>query len=222
MHKTCYLVIAAGIAAAFTCPPMVAPGHAQSATTNPGFGANSGQINTGSEPSPSSQSNAVSNIPSPEKARAALLAPISRQPSTGDTPASTTGTGGQSTPNAASEPPPSGPISSFGQTIPAKFSERNDTLDHVPIMAWPLRLDDAQLKSIYDAIMADKSQPVAGAETLKPASELSPDQALHGMHPLPQSVNGIDGVRGLYFVKGKNKALLVDGPTRTVVAEIQG
>jgi len=221
MHKTYYLAIATGFAGVLTWSPLVGSGHAQSARTSPGFAPNSGQINPGSEPHPSSQSSAVSDIPSPEKARAALLAPISRQPSTGDAPASTTGTGGQSPPNAAGEPPPSGPISSFGQTIPAKFSKRNDTLDHVPIMAWPLRLDDAQLKSIYDAVMADKSQPVAGAETLHPASELSPDEALHGMHPLPQSVNGIDGVRGLYFVKGKSKALLVDGPTRTVVAEIK-
>jgi hypothetical protein len=162
----------------------------------------------------------VIKLPSPEEARAALLTPVSRQPSTGDTPASTTGTGAPGT--AAAEPPPSGPISSFGQTIPAKFSKRNDTLDHLPIMAWPLRLDDAQLKSIYDAIMADKSQPVAGADALVPASELSPDQALHGMHPLPAGVNGIDGVRGLYYLKAEKKALLVDGPTRTVVAEIKG
>lgn len=221
MHKTHYLAVAVGVAAALTLSP-VAPGHAQSTPTNPGFAPNSGQINSGSEPAPSSQSSAVSNMPSPEQARAALFAPISRQPSTGDVPSSTTGAGGQSVPNAAGEPPPSGPISSFGQTIPAKFSKRNDTLDHVPIMAWPLRIDDAQLKSIYDAAMADKSQPVADAEALKPASELSPDQALHGMHPLPESVNGIDGVRGLYFVKGKSKVLLVDGPTRTVVAEIKG
>ncbi len=44
--------------------------------------------------------------------------------------------------NATSEPPPSGPIGSFGQTIPAKFSKRNDILDHVPIMAIPLPLSD--------------------------------------------------------------------------------
>jgi hypothetical protein len=33
---------------------------------------------------------------------------------------------------AAGELPPSGPIGSFGQTIPAKFSKRNDILDRTP------------------------------------------------------------------------------------------
>ena len=74
---------------------------------------------------------------------------------------------------ASGEPPPSGPIGSFGETIPAKFSKRNDILDRTPIMALPLPLSDQQRKQIYDAVMADNSQPVAGADALKPASELS-------------------------------------------------
>ena len=203
-------------------------GHAEDAT-NPGLVPNTGQINTGGAAQPSSQSADVTNIPTPEEARAALMAPISRQPSTGDASAATTGTGGrdantgsQPSPdgNASAEPPPSGPIGSFGQTIPAKFSKRNDTLDHVPTMAIPLPLSDQQRKQIYDAVMADKAQPVADADALKPASELSPDQALNGMHPLPESVRGIDGVARLYFVKAKDKVLLVEPATRTVVGQI--
>ncbi|HKA77697.1 MAG TPA: hypothetical protein VKD19_11380 [Pseudolabrys sp.] len=178
---------------------------------------------------PSSQSADFANIPTPDEARAALMAPISKQPSTGDVlPAATSGTGpkepnGPAEPNnanASAEPQPSGPIGSFGQTIPAKFSKRNDILDHVPIMAWPLPLSDQQRKQIYDAVMAEKSQPVAGADALKPSSELSPSQALSGMHPLPTSVRGIDGVTTLYYVKAKDKVLLIDGETRTVVAQI--
>ena len=83
----------------------------------------------------SSRAEDVANIPTPEEARAALLAPISRQPSTGDALATTIGAGdrdanagSQPSPdgNASAEPPPSGPIGSFGQTIPAKFSKRNE------------------------------------------------------------------------------------------------
>lgn len=190
----------------------------------------------GAAPPSSSQSSDVSNVPTPEEARAALMTPVSKQPSTGDaSDATTTGAGtpekgiGAKEPNGGSEanntnasagPPPSGPIGSVGQTIPAKFSRRNDILDHVPIMAWPLPLSDQQRKQIYDAVTANNSQPVVGAETLKPASELSPDQALNGMHPLPTSVRSIDGVSRLYYVKAKGKILLIEPATRTVVGEI--
>lgn len=226
MKNPQYLKVAAAVAAALAWSSIAAPAAAQTATQiNPGFVPDIGQINPGTEPAPPSKSKEVIKLPTPEEARAALMAPISRQPSTGDTPSSTTGTGSsvaqtEGTGGQAGEPPPSGPISSFGQTIPAKFSKRNDTLDRVPTMAWPLRLSDAQLKQIYDGVMADKSKPVAGADMLKPASELTPDQALDGMHPLPKSVNGIDGVEGRYYIKAKDKVFLVDGPTRTVVAEI--
>lgn len=198
-------------------------------SNNSGFDSATGQINSGEAMQLSSQSTDFATIPTPDEARAALMAPISKQPSTGDaSPAMTSGTGPKepngyaepSNANASAGPPPSGPIGSFGQTIPAKFSKRNDTLDHVPIMAWPLPLSDQQRKQIYDAVMAEKSQPVAGADALKPSSELSPAQALSGMYPLPASVRGIDGVTRLYYVKSKNKVLLIDGETRTVVAQI--
>ena len=175
---------------------------------------------------PRSQSSDVSGIPTPDKARAALMAPVSKQPSTGNASAATTGTATQqASPNAGSggatnEPPPSGPIGSFGQTIPAKFSERNDILDHVPIAATPLPLTDDQLKQIYDAVMAEQSKPAADAQALSPGSELSPDQALNGMQPLPASVRDIDGVTRLYYVKAQGKVLLVEPNVRTVVGEI--
>jgi hypothetical protein len=193
--------------------------------TNPSFVPDTGQIKPGTAQQPSSQSTDFANMPTPEEARAALMAPISRQPSTGEASNATTGTGAQgaqatNASEAANEPPPSGPIGSFGQTIPAKFSKRNDTLDRVPIMAIPLPLTDEQRKQIYDAVMADNSQPVPGADALKPASELSPNQALNGMHPLPESVRGIDGVSRLYYVKAKGKILLIEPAARTVVGQI--
>ena len=191
---------------------------------NPGLVPNTGQINTGAAPQPWSKSAEVDNIPAPAEAWAALVQPISRQPSAGGG-ATTTGTGGQQPPasgtiNASSEPPPSGPIGSFGQTIPAKFSKRNDILDHLPTMAIPLPLTQEQRKQIYDAVMAEKSQPVVGADALELASELSPNQALNGMRPLPESVRGIDGVSRLYYIKAKEKVLLIEPNVRTVVGQI--
>lgn len=226
--KNRYLfVLGTAVAAALALPTMGVSSHAADAT-NPGLVPNTGQINTGAAAQPSSQSSDVTNIPTPEEARAALMAPISRQPSTGDSSGATTGTGGGNAnagpqpadANATAEPALSGPIGSFGQTIPAKFSKRNDTLDHVPTMGIPLPLSDQQRKQIYDAVMADKAPPVADADALKPASELSPGQARDGMHPLPESVRGIDGVARLYFVKAKGKVFLVEPATRTVVGQI--
>lgn len=191
---------------------------------NPGLVPNTGQINTGEEPHPWSNS-PDARISTPDEAWAALIEPISRQPSAGADGAVTTGTSGQQPPapvatGASSEPPPSGPIGSFGQTIPAKFSKRNDILDHVPVAATPLPLMAEQRKQIYDAVMAEKSKPVAGADKLKPADELSPDQALNGMQPLPESVRSIDGVSRLYYIKSKDKVLLIEPNVRTVVGEI--
>jgi hypothetical protein len=131
--------------------------------------------------------------------------------------ATTTGKGS----SAAGEPPPSGPIGSFGETIPAKFSARNDILDRTPTMALPLPLTDQQRSQILDAILADNTPATAGADSLMPASELTTDQALNGMHPLPESLRGIEGLAKLQYVKGKNKVLLVEPATRTVVEEFK-
>jgi hypothetical protein len=192
---------------------------------NPGLVPNTGQINTGQEPHPWSNS-PDARIPTPDETWAAIIEPISRQPSAGGAAPTTTGAGGQQPPasgaiNTSSEPPPSGPIGSFGQTIPAKFSKRNDILDHVPTMAIPLPLTQEQRKQIYDAVMAEKSQPVSGADALEPASELSPNQALNGMRPLPESVRGIDGASRLYYIKAKDKVLLIEPNVRTVVGQIK-
>jgi hypothetical protein len=191
---------------------------------NPGLVPNTGQINTGEEPHPWSNS-PDARIPTPDEAWAAIIEPISRQPSAGGAVPTTTGAGNQqqSVPGAtgiSNEPPPSGPIGSFGQTIPAKFSKRNNILDHVPTMAIPLPLTQEQRKQIYDAVMAEKSQPVAGADALEPASELSPNQALNAMRPLPESVRGIGGVSRLYYIKAKDKVLLIEPNVRTVVGQI--
>ena len=105
------------------------------------------------------------------------------------------------------------------QTMPAKFSRRNDLLDHMPMMAWPLRLSEQQRQQIYKAVMADKSAPAAGAEALKPASALAFEQ-LQEMHPLPQAVAGIDGLQGLKYVKGTDKVLLVRPSNGIVVDQV--
>jgi hypothetical protein len=115
---------------------------------------------------------------------------------------------------------PSGPIGATGQTMPAKFSQRNDVLDRVPIMAWPRSLSDEERQHIYQAVMADKMPAANDAARLAPASQLDVNQALHEMHALPASLSGIGEVRNLSYVKSKTKVFLVKPATRIVVDEI--
>ena len=63
--------------------------------------------------------------------------------------------------------------------------------------------------------------PIFSTRSPELASELSPDQALNGMRPLPENVRSIDGVERLYYLKAKSKILLVEPATRTVVGEIE-
>jgi hypothetical protein len=188
---------------------------------DPGFVPNTGQINPGVPEQGASQSHeGVVRTPQ-QAARAALMAPISTQASTGDTPADNaqpqamTGAAGT---NAV--PPPSGPIGSIGQTLPAKFSPRNDAIDHVPTMAWPLWLNDQQQHQIFQAVMADNTKPTSGADALVPSSMLTIDQALNGTHPLPASVTNIAGLGGLTYMKTEKRVLLVEPQTRVVVDEV--
>jgi hypothetical protein len=132
--------------------------------------------------------------------------------------------GGQSSSETASgaattSAGPSGPIGATIQTMPAKFSQRNDLLDHMPMMAWPLPLDAQQRQQIYQAVMDDKSPPAADAAKLKPANALTFEQR-RDMRPLPESLTAIDALQGLKYLKGKDKVLLVRPSTGIVVDEV--
>ena len=237
--------------------------------TDPGFKPDTGQINPGVETPAPSRSTENIPLPTPEESRAAMLEPVSKDPSIGPTAdggqqgagagagAATTGQGGSPssgggggptgqgesisggpTPQQAGNEPrsstapssgatgasgtsPNGPIGSVGETIPAKQSHRNDVLDRTPLMALPQPLSDEQRARIFKAAMADKAQPAADADRLMPASELSTDQALNGLHPLPQDLGDIASVTKLKYVKGKNTVLLVEPSTRIVVEQIK-
>jgi hypothetical protein len=221
------IVAATALAAALALSLAAAQaGSTPSSTTDPGFIPQTGQINPGDAPHPWSATAALPQDKQPpqDQARAALMMPDPvGVPSLGEGPAQ----GNQSTTGAASSPAaqagapaaPPGPIGATLQTMPAKFSERNDLLDHLPVMAWPLQLNEQQRQQIYQTVMADKSQPAASADALKPAASLSYDQE-RDMHPLPPTLAGIDGLQGLRYVKGKDKVLLVRPSNGIVVDQI--
>ena len=185
-----------------------------SSSSDAGFVPDTGQINLGYDPKLASDSK-PRPVPTPAQALAAAMTPVSTQPALGTSAPSA----GASTTGSASSAP-SGPIGAIGVTMPAKFSERNDVLDRVPIMALPLPLSEQQRKTIYQAVMAQNTPAVTGAEVLQPASVLSSEQYFNDLHPLPASVSNIAAISSLGYVKARNKVLLVEPSTRVVFGEI--
>jgi hypothetical protein len=188
---------AAGLLAAVAISITAAQAGEKAWTIDPGFIPDTGQINPGSAPKPWSDAPSEGQQPSQEEARAALMMPDNGLSSAGE----------------------AGPIGATMQTMPEKFSDRNKVIDHVPTTAWPLPLNKQQREQIYEAVMADSSQPPADASALKPGSFLTYEQTLDEQS-LPQAVATIDGLQGLKYVKGKDKVLLVRPPNGIVVDEI--
>jgi hypothetical protein len=221
------LIVSAAVLATATAVAIVAAQASdRSPTVDPGFVPNTGQINPGHAAEPWSDAPPQAPQPSQEEARAALMMPDNGAPSAGPGSTSapnggeqlTTGSTSAST-TAAGRAGPTGPIGATTQTMPAKFSQRNDVLDRVPTTAWPLPLNEEQRRQIFNSVMADSSPPAAGAAALKPGSSLSFEQTLD-LHPLPGAVADMDGLHGLQYVKGTDKVLLVRPPNGIVVDEI--
>jgi hypothetical protein len=192
-----FIVPAAVIASAAAVAMLAAHVGDRTPTLVPGFVPNTGQINLGHAAAPWRDALPQDQHPSEAEARAALMMPDDGAVSIGGP----------------------GPFGATMETMPDKFSQRNELLDHVPTTIWPLPLNNQQREQIYQAAMADNSQPAAGAAALKIGSFLSSEQA-RDEQPLPQAVAGIDGLHGLKYIKGKDKILLVRPPNGFVVDEI--
>jgi hypothetical protein len=199
------------------------------------FAPHDGLINPGRGPAPWSATKALpqDRQPDQEEARAALIMPdpvgvvsagqqaaapnANPQQTIGVTPnqdpQQTTGVAPPS-----SNPPP-GPIASTLQTIPAKYSHRNDLLDHLPVMAWPLLLNEQQRQEIVTAVMTQTTKIAVGVDELKPAASVTYEQSRQ-LSALPDNVAKIEALRGLKYLKGKNKVLLVQPSTGIVVDQI--
>jgi hypothetical protein len=100
------------------------------------------------------------------------------------------------------------------QTVPAKFSERNDRLDELPIMAFPLKLSDDQKHRIRATV---GTAPVADTRA-RPADRLPPSIELRA---LPEQIRkDIPLVANLGFVHTNDEVLLVNALDRIVVERI--
>ena len=223
------IAAATAFAAALAVSIAAAQAGSTPAPIDPGFNPQTGQINPGDAAHPWSAAAELPQDKQPpqEQARAALMMPDPVGVSSlGEAPApaqggnqATTGIAAQPADQAGAPAAPPGPIGATLQTMPAKISQRNDLLDHLPTMSWPLPLNEQQRQQIYQAVMADKTQPAPGADTLKPAVFLSYAQT-RNVRPLPQTLSGIDGLQGLQYIKAKDKVLLVRPPNGIVVDQI--
>lgn len=196
--------------------PMAAPGNGDPTTATGGQAAVGGPMSPGA-----SAGGQNSNTPGGASQGGQ---PSNNAGTAGNAAAGTAGNAAAETTGArlAGSPPDTrpGPIGATGQTMPSKVSQRNAILDHVPIMAMPLALTEPQRQRIYETVMADKRQPAAGADSLAPATFLSTEQALNEAQPMPDSLKDIELLKGLQYVKAKDKVLLVTPASRIVIDAI--
>ena len=183
--------------------------HAQ----DKGFNPDTGQINQGAAHLPPAPTPPIPRA-NQEDVRAALLMPnpgtisLGEEPNAGGTPQPQTSGKGIT----SGEQP--GPIASQLQTKPAKFSHRNDAIDHTPTMGMPFKLDPQQRQQIVQAVMAEKTEGAAATKDFDPADAV-PYSMAASVHPLPLSLDSMPTLAGLAYLKGNDKVYLVS--TRTAV-----
>ena len=100
------------------------------------------------------------------------------------------------------------------QTVPAKFSERNNALDELPTMAFPLPLTDEQRQRIRAAV---SKVPVESAAA-RPAERLP--SGINVRELSDQITTEIPATRNLGYVRTADRILLISPPNRIVVGEI--
>ncbi|MBX9846978.1 MAG: hypothetical protein K2Z80_34740 [Xanthobacteraceae bacterium] len=100
------------------------------------------------------------------------------------------------------------------QTVPAKFSERNDKIDKLPIMAMPLGLSDEQRRAILDSVK--QANPPVQTTSAKPAEELPLNIEVHDLGV----ASDIPDAARLKVVRTPDRILLIAPSNRIVVGEI--
>jgi hypothetical protein len=218
MLSRTFAIAAVTLGALFLVHP--AQSQTNAATGGGGLNADTGQINSGgAKPVPSSTPSAP--IAGLEDVRAALLMQDPGTISVGEAPDAAGKAQPQTTGQGITAGEVPGPIGSTLQTKPAKFSHRNDAIDHTPIMGMPFPLDAQQRQRVFQAVMADNTSPAAGAPQLKPADAL-PYALAADKHPLPLSLDDMPLLSKTDYVKSKDKVYLVSAQTSIVVDLLDG
>ena len=123
----------------------------------------------------------------------------------------------QSVPSTDGAQPPAGPIGASGDTMPAKYSAKNDADDKLPLGGYRLKhLTAGQRDAIYRQVMGDKAhgrpndkvQPVIGTQV--PSSVALEDLPADATSQVPDT-------KDLKFVATQDKVVLVDPVSMMVV-----
>jgi hypothetical protein len=208
MLRRSLLISAVALGALLTAP--LACAQNKPATADKGFDPGTGQINKGSAHQPPAPT-PPTPLADREDVRAALLMPDPGTISVGEQPDANGKPQPETTGKGITNVEQAGPIGSTLQSKPAKFSHRNDAIDHTPIMGMPFKLDAQQRQQIFQAVMADKTAP-AGEHNLMSADAL-PYALAADVHPLPESIRGMPILANLDYLKAKEKIYLVTART---------
>ena len=111
-----------------------------------------------------------------------------------------------------------------GQTVPAKFSAKNDAEDHLPIFAFTFRnLSDEQKRAIVMSVKDAKTAPPKG--TAPPEAYAKPGMQLPSsadLRALPDAITAqMPELKGYRYNSVGDKVLLVEPQNYTVVAVLE-
>lgn len=122
-------------------------------------------------------------------------------------------------------------------TVPSKYSPRNDASDRLPTVAFRLKsLTDDQRREVYDQLTGQR-QPLAlspGQPTGQPpgqphdphailGAEIPADLALRDFTPVPDAVSArVPQLRGTVFMRSDGRVLLIDPANRIVIGVLPG
>ena len=111
--------------------------------------------------------------------------------------------------------PPGAQPGKTGQDDPAKFSAKNDQIDKLPIMAYPIPLTDEQKRAIVQRL----GEPAPSQNITAKLSEQVP--ATLALQELPaEMLASIPAVRDYKFLRTGNRILIVNPRESIVVGEI--
>jgi hypothetical protein len=100
------------------------------------------------------------------------------------------------------------------QTVPAKFSQRNDAIDKLPILGMSLGFSEEQKRAIADAVR--KANAPVTASTAKVSDELAMNVVVQDW---PASASD-PAFAKLKFVRSQDRILLIEPANRIVIGEI--
>ena len=175
-----------------------------------GFVPGTGQINKGSAHLPPAPT-PPTPLADREDVRAALLMPEPGTISVGEQPDASGKAQPETTGKGLTSGEQAGPIGSTLQTKPAKFSHRNDAIDHTPTMGMPFKLDQQQRQQIVQAVASNNTAGTSGQD-FKPADAL-PYALAANIQPLPESVGKMPTLARLGYLKGNDRVYLVTTAT---------